>query len=241
MPVLLTIALAVFTALCYVSIGRWLNTSGCPTPRRTALLWCTVALGVAIVVVTEGLSLFHGLSRGAVFLSWIAFSIALACELWRRYRPLSHPPVGTGQLGFTGWVSAAGLFAILSVTLVVALVAPPNTWDSMTYHMSRVMHWIQNGSVEFYATATPRQLWTFPGAEYAILNLQLLAGSDRLANMVQWWASEASAVGGSLIVRRFDARPSVQAGGAPRGGDADGYHAGHQHTERLRDRLLPDL
>ena len=55
---------------------------------------------------------------------------------------------------------------MLSLLLgIVALTAPPNTWDSMTYHMPRVEHWIENRNVEPYPTHILRQLSLGPGAE----------------------------------------------------------------------------
>jgi 4-amino-4-deoxy-L-arabinose transferase-like glycosyltransferase len=76
--------------------------------------------------------------------------------------------------------------AILLFTLIVALLYPPNTWDSMTYHMSRVAEWIQHGHIDFYPTAIDRQNYQPPLAEFAILHFQLLSGSDRFANLIQW-------------------------------------------------------
>ena len=66
-----------------------------------------------------------------------------------------------------------------------ASLYPPNTWDSMTYHMGRVAHWIQFQSVEYFPTNINRQNEMGPGAEYLILFLQLLTRGDLLANFVQ--------------------------------------------------------
>ena len=89
--------------------------------------------------------------------------------------------------------------AILAVTGVIAILAPPNNWDSMTYHMPRVAHWSQNGSVAHYPTHILRQLWLGPWAEYAIMHLYLLTGGDRLANLVQWLAFAGCAVGSAIV------------------------------------------
>jgi hypothetical protein len=75
---------------------------------------------------------------------------------------------------------------ILLILFCTALVYPPNTWDSMTYHMARLVYWIQNGSVAYFPTAIDRQNLMNPGAEYVILLLQLLSASDFLANLVQF-------------------------------------------------------
>ena len=89
--------------------------------------------------------------------------------------------------------------AILAVTGVIAMLAPPNNWDSMTYHMPRVAHWSQNGSVAHYPTHILRQLWLGPWAEFAIMHLYLLTGGDRLANLVQWLAFAGCAVGAAIV------------------------------------------
>ena len=75
---------------------------------------------------------------------------------------------------------------ILTTTFTTALLYPPNTWDSMTYHMPRVMHWINNHEVSFYSTSINRQNYQMPLSEFAILHFQLLSGSDTFANTVQW-------------------------------------------------------
>ncbi|MCI5210960.1 MAG: hypothetical protein D3910_19730, partial [Candidatus Electrothrix sp. ATG2] len=77
------------------------------------------------------------------------------------------------------------LAPIFILLLYQASLYPPNTWDSMTYHMGRVAHWIQFQSVEYFPTNINRQNEMGPGAEYLILFLQLLTGGDYLANFVQ--------------------------------------------------------
>jgi hypothetical protein len=83
------------------------------------------------------------------------------------------------------------------INLLTGLVAPPNNWDSMTYHMPRVMHWIQNQSVVHYQTNIIRQISFPPGASYLVMHLQILSGSDRFANFIQW-----TAYVGCIIVSR---------------------------------------
>lgn len=85
--------------------------------------------------------------------------------------------------------------------LIVALFSPPNTSDSMSYHLARVANWIQQSSVEFYPTAVLRQLYHTPLAEYAILHLQLLSGNDYYANLVQFFCFIAVGITASLLVQ----------------------------------------
>ena len=77
------------------------------------------------------------------------------------------------------------LFFIIGLT---AFLYVPNNYDSMTYHMARVAHWIQNESVDYYWTSNSRQNQMGPGAEYLILFFQIISGSDRLANVVQFFS-----------------------------------------------------
>ena len=78
----------------------------------------------------------------------------------------------------------------------------------MSYHMPRVMHWIQNQNVDFYPTSTTRQLYVSPFSEYVILHLQLIVNGDRLANLVQWFSMFGSLIGVSLIAREFRFNPN---------------------------------
>jgi 4-amino-4-deoxy-L-arabinose transferase-like glycosyltransferase len=68
-----------------------------------------------------------------------------------------------------------------------------------------VAFWQQNQSVEHYPTFTTLQLFQNPWAEFAILHLQVLSGSDRWACLVQWFAMAGSVAAGSLIARELGA------------------------------------
>ena len=102
-------------------------------------------------------------------------------------------------------------FLLLSVGLIViaialiAIVAPPNNWDSMNYHMTRVVHWIQNQSVAHYPTSYTPQLYQNPWSEFAILHWQILSGVDYFANLVQLFSMVGCIVGNSLIAQQLGA------------------------------------
>ncbi|MHA1369901.1 MAG: hypothetical protein ACTSRA_09340 [Promethearchaeota archaeon] len=78
---------------------------------------------------------------------------------------------------------------MLPLWLVIGITAwiyPPNNYDSMTYHMPRVIHWIQNQSIGYFPTPIDRQNVMGPGAEYLLLFFQLITDSDEIANLVQF-------------------------------------------------------
>ena len=172
---------------------------------RRAVLDAAIIWGVLVAGLTEVLSSFQALTWGWIGGLWGCIVIGLAFLLWSRLRhgtlgqplPTLHSPFLTGLL--------AGIAIIIGTTGFIALVAPPNTWDSLTYHMSRVMHWVQDRSVEHYPTHIQRQLHHTPWTEFAILHLQLLSGNDRFANSVQWFAMLGSVAGVSLIAKQLGA------------------------------------
>jgi hypothetical protein len=174
---------------------------------RNAILSAALVWGVFIAATSELLSIGHQLTSEAVTIVWLAFdaAIGLAC-LWLlpRGRKRTQPDTRVAL----SWFERLTLAAIALIAVVVgsiALVAAPNNWDSMTYHMGRVVHWIQNQSVDFYPTAILRQLYMKPWSEYAIVHFQLLSGGDRFANVVQWMAMLGSTVGVSLIAKQLGA------------------------------------
>jgi hypothetical protein len=153
------------------------------------LLDRVLAVGVITVALTEGLSLFHALNRATVLASW---ALVVAIFLARR--------------GLRGWSRPTvdpRVAMVLAITGVIAIIAPPNGWDALSYHMSRVVYWIQNGSVAHFPTHNIRQVAFSPFAEFGILHLQLIWGGDRLANLVQWGAFAGSLVAVAALVRRF--------------------------------------
>jgi hypothetical protein len=171
---------------------------------RSAFLAAQVISGVLIVVSTEVLSPFRLLNFPCLLLFWTL--VCSGAVLFLRKYPgafrLSFPAF---KLSFAEKVLFGCGILVVAVVGMIALIAPPNTADSMAYHMARVMHWLQNASVGNYPTGDYRQLVYPPYAEYAILQAQILTVSDRFANLVQWTAMIGSVLGVSLIAKALGA------------------------------------
>lgn len=198
--------LATFLYLLGLKQGERLSASDW---RGTFLQACLV-WGLLVVVFSEFLSLFNALT-----LPWLAAFWALALVLilllgWRRnvfpraWTEITQ--VGWQSIGWFDGLLFTGLAAIALVLFVVAWKSPPNNTDSMHYHMSRVVHWAQNMSLKHYATYFEPQLWNPIWAETAILNLRVLWGNDRLANLVQWFSMVGSWVGVSALADLLGAK-----------------------------------
>ncbi|GAB4104716.1 hypothetical protein GCM10028790_37350 [Micromonospora taraxaci] len=121
--------------------------------------------------------------------------LSVAVDAWRT--------AGRGERLLVGTI--AGL---VLVELLVALLAEPNNFDSQTYHLPKVEHWVAQGDLDFWPTAIHRQVTIPPGAEYLLLHLRLLTGGDHLHNLVQWAAG--------VLCLLVAARITAQLGGGRR-------------------------
>ncbi len=111
----------------------------------------------------------------------------------------------------TGFLIAATAIIVL-VTGLVALLTPPNTWDSLMYHLPRQVHWMQQGSLAHYPSHDLRQLEFPPMAEAAGVQLMILSGGgDHWANMLQWAAFLGCVLIASAIARDLGAGARGQA------------------------------
>ena len=204
MPAILPLACF---ALIYLTAIQYSPRAAHRPNRRSSFLLACVLWGVLLTAFTEALSLAHSLTQGAISAAWGVACVVTVAVYYRmgarqeQRRVWDRMPAMPASL--VGLLSGAGIL-VFTVGLI-GLMAPPNTWDSMTYHMSRVGHWIQNQSVAHYPTNIPRQLQLAPWAEYAIMHAQLLTGGDRFANSIQWFGMAGSLLGVSLIARQLGA------------------------------------
>ena len=192
--------------------------------KKTSEQLITLYLGVYLIILlsTEALSAFHLLTATCISLVWLGILIITVFYLLKKNRKFFSSLSGFKKhvriiiaafnprcffrrilrLDPTALIYLSLMF-IFAVTLLTALIYPPNNWDSMTYHMGRIPHWIQNRHIEYYTTSIERQNFSAPLAEFAILQLQLLAHSDYLANITQWAAFVICILASGLIIREL--------------------------------------
>ena len=146
---------------------------------RGAVAWAATAYAMA-----ELLGAFHLLTRPAVLAAWCAIALATAWHSRRRLPRLRAAfPAFLPRRAWT-----IPILALLALALLEMALYPPNSFDSLVYHLPRVEHWIANRSLAFYPTCIDRQLFSQPLAEVLLLHFRILAGSDRLLGFVQWLA-----------------------------------------------------
>lgn len=173
----------------------------------SALIWGTV-----IVLITEVLSILGLLTFTPLFIFWTLVDIILgvACFQLLKTRPLKRWVGNLDKLSPFLKFALGSVVAIVIIIGLIAAIAPPNNWDSMTYHLGRVVHWIQNGSVAHYPTAITRQLSLAPLPGFVVTQFQILSGSDRLANFVQWGSMVGCLLGVSLIAKQLGGNVRAQ-------------------------------
>ena len=181
------------------------------TELRLAYLKTCILIAVIILFLTELLSLFNNITHLSLIISWSSILVILATILWvnkgnilfieiQSFKEQLINVLGRIDTSYKRLILVAVLFIILPL-LFLAIYVPPNTWDAMTYHLSRVEHWIQNNNVEHYPTPNIRQLFYQPFAEYCIMHLRILSRSDFLTNSVQYFSMIGSIIGISVIGR----------------------------------------
>ncbi len=171
-------------------------------PRRAdSYIKAAVVVGLLIVALTEILSFSHWLSFGPVLAAWIVIISVQGALLFLsgRFKEIKKPPL---ELEWPLLAAAA----IVLVCGIVAFLGAPNNFDSMTYHLPRIMHWIQNRSVAHYPANDLRQLAFPPGASFIMLHLELLAGSDRFINGAQWLAFVGTMIGAWAAAEKLGAK-----------------------------------
>jgi len=176
-----------------------------PLDWRGSFLLAAMVWGVLVTFISEILSLGHWLTPLGVAFSWAILDGILSLLIWRSFKPKLNYRSLIESLSLFEKILMGGILFLILVIGFIALKAPPNTYDSMTYHMSRVMHWAQNRTLAPYPTNIIRQITYTPWAEYAILHFQILSGSDRFANLIQWFSMLGSIIGVSLIAQHLGA------------------------------------
>ncbi len=174
--------------------------------RRT-FVRCFVVVGTYMVLANEILSLINGITKVGLVVAWLLPILAVCVWVIRARQTGRSINFPSWRVRFTPteWLLIAGVVVIAGITAAVAWIAPPNTWDSLTYHMSRVAHWAQNASLRPYPTGIERQNFMSPVAEIGMLQVYVLGSGDRLVNFIEWLSMIVSIVAVTLLAKDLGA------------------------------------
>lgn len=155
-----------------------------------SIILTTLIFSLVVLVLSETLSLINEINAINITFAWLILNVLLFLyhQIYKTiptcYKLLHERISETRASWFqkSSLLSAGLLFLIL---IFQGVIYPPNNWDSMSYHMPRIIDWIAHGSFENFQTHILRQLYQPCFSEYVMMNLQLVSGSDLLNNLAQ--------------------------------------------------------
>lgn len=202
----------VLPLLAFAGIERLLLVLSPQVDSRHRQLRAGIIWGLLAVAFSELLSLGHAITQANLGIAWTAAALAawLAAILRARRIGVRLAPRVRVPVAHSARLLLVVVSVILGISALVAWQAPPQTWDSLNYHMSRVAHWAQDQSVAQFATGIENQNSRPPMSEMAVLQLYVLAQGDRFSNFVSWFALAGCVVGGSALAARLGAKPIGQ-------------------------------
>ncbi|MCX6613061.1 MAG: hypothetical protein NTW74_19695, partial [Acidobacteria bacterium] len=170
---------------------------------RERIVELALASILIVALSTELFSAFYAINRITIAFVWL-----LIAAIW--IAGLRHTKLTVSW----NWPIAALCAATSSIWALeglAAILSPPNSSDAMAYHMPRVIFWIQQHSVEFFATPYLNQIMLQPLHEYITLHFQLLSGGDRFANCIAWLSTGGYVITASLLAKSLGASSRAQA------------------------------
>lgn len=175
---------------------------------RHAAVMTLLLGGVFIVFSSELLSLTGSLRHGPIAAAWASLAGASVFAAWRGRSRLAAaiaiPPAGRPKRLFLAFAATA-VTGILTAAGLSAVRGPPNMTDVMTYHLPRVVFWLQHQSLGFFPTSYYQELSLTPFAELAMLHVYALAGGDGYVQLVQWTAFAGAILAASLLAEALGA------------------------------------
>jgi len=153
-----------------------------------SILWSTF-----VFVLIEGLNLFKAITATNLMTAWGIFLILWGGYIFPRKKILRDKinslKNSASSLYRDNGASVKALIIFIAFFMlartVLAVVGAPDGYDVVTYHLPRVMFWLQHHSVDYYPTTYWAQIYEPVFAEYVNLNVWLLTGGDLFVAMFQ--------------------------------------------------------
>ena len=192
-----------FLSFLFVAATAFLTVSLLGFRSRVGWLLALYITGTTIVVLTAEIAgLFRQAGEPIFFLAIHAGLFIAAVLVWIKMgRPAiwNRIPLRFSDLA-QGYQKLSPVLKMLTlgvglgyaVNAFLVLYVPPNTYDALTTHLTRVRYWMQNGSfLPWKASYLPQVIYPL-NAQVQYLWMILLGGSDRLVGSVQYLAWLAS-------------------------------------------------
>jgi hypothetical protein len=171
-----------------------------------------VAWVANLALATQILSPLRQVDRGGLAVVEGVLLAGVALWWWRAGRP--RPVVRVPAVDAVTALALAAAAVLLAYELVLGLTVPPDNWDAVSYHLTRVAAWLHHGGVYWVPNAPTDRINEFqPLAEQQLLYLFAATGSGRLYALPQFLAELALlvCVYGSARRLGYGVRPSAVA------------------------------
>ncbi|MCC0048140.1 MAG: glycosyltransferase family 39 protein [Rhodobiaceae bacterium] len=179
---------------------------------RSSIIQAAIYYNIGVYFTSEFLSYLEILNIYGIFSTWAIFNAILYYKITIiNSKNIDEHSI---QLNIDEEFIYILCILVIITVLIIGSISPPNNWDSMTYHLPRVLHWAQNESLDYYQTTITRQLISGTFAEVIIFHTYILSGGDYYFNAVQGIALAGSAVASSLLAKRLGASSLGQAAAA---------------------------
>ena len=171
------------------------------------LLAAYIVAWAELVVVTEVLSLTDTVGRTGYLVAEAVLLMIVVVVAHRRGVRFRTP----GRPALPARAALRPELVLLAVIVLVAVsyqaflvvATPPNNYDSLTYHLTRAVAWLQQGHVGYFEATTARANAFPPNGEIGILFTLAFLGRDSLAALPQLLAELAVLVAVYGLARRI--------------------------------------
>ncbi|NIJ55519.1 ArnT family glycosyltransferase [Dyadobacter arcticus] len=213
---LLPISVILIFALYYLKF----TSSGLYTRVRQGFIFSLVTNAILVFAYNELFSPFNALNTTTAVIFWFVENVSLLALLfyWHKTGQVQIPELGTLKkvIGLAGLTKINKVIIILALLIYIlpllflAIYPPPNNFDSHSYHLNRILYWVNDGNLDHFPSVHLQQLYLNVFAEYLALDTVLLSGSDRFSGIIQFGAFLGSLAGISLLAKRFGLKQNGQ-------------------------------
>lgn len=192
------------------------NRNGYFTALRLSFVQSLILHGIIVFFYNEVFSFFNLITPltarlywfvvTGITCGWLVRSLGTKAGLQQLTHQLKNALKLNGVDGHSRFLIYTGLIFLILPLLALAVYTPPNNFDSNHYHLNRILYWLNNHNLDHYPTMYVQQLYLNVFAEYLVLHTFLLAGSDQLANIIQFGAMLGSIASVSLLAKRIGLR-----------------------------------
>jgi hypothetical protein len=170
----------------------------------TSFTGAALLMSLSVLFSGELLSLLNRFNYQSLVVYWVLLDLLLIIFLWRKRLSIDKAIAAGYRLIKTHRLACIFLLLFFLAVLLQGLIYPPNNWDSMTYHMARIPHWVANQNLNSFPTHIYRQLFQPPLAELWLAQVSILSRSDLFANSVQLFFLLGTVSAALLIARALD-------------------------------------